>query len=362
MSTEADTNPLLLLRELLDLPAPDLHALLSSDDFGSDTEDSVLLLLASWMSYNYHETDGPLRKWLCHTVRLAHLSRSYQSMVLMPLAADHERDPDAAAGWFPLLVLEAELVRAPPEERPDMLASLLPAQRHRDLWFWQALAVRPRRQCIPPEGLSYRWHVHPAYIENLVGLRKGRALHMTGVWHLGSCRCVCRGFDWILAVEYVGGERVAGVSLRCRVPEGLQMPGSSITGLLDGGCDCVVPFDARLSVHTWQRRDDRAGNRSSLFSSRGEDRSILFSSRDAMRYFDLNMRGMGDPALLPLREKEVEPGNQQQAGCGCDSDGCCGDSDGSSSDDDGGSGPLAAWVDYIRDGTISGNLTVLPPS
>ncbi|KXZ51806.1 hypothetical protein GPECTOR_11g248 [Gonium pectorale] len=79
-----------LLAHILGLPASALEALLESDDFGTDTESSVLLLLAEWMAVNHDRTTAATRERLCQRVRLVQLSRPYLHSVLLPLAAEYE--------------------------------------------------------------------------------------------------------------------------------------------------------------------------------------------------------------------------------------------------------------------------------
>ncbi|KXZ40958.1 hypothetical protein GPECTOR_1140g412 [Gonium pectorale] len=86
--TLAALNRPVLREQLLTLPAVALEALLESDDSGTDTEDSIMLLLATWMHENRGRTDSAARERLCRLVRLVQLSRQYATFVLPLLAAD----------------------------------------------------------------------------------------------------------------------------------------------------------------------------------------------------------------------------------------------------------------------------------
>ncbi|KAG2431187.1 hypothetical protein HXX76_009715 [Chlamydomonas incerta] len=104
--------------QLLALPAAGLEALLESDDFGTDSESSVVLLLAEWvgvaggagkwMAAAHSRTDEATRRRLCGLLRLAQCSRTYLSWVLPALAARHEASPGSAAGWLPEKETSAE--------------------------------------------------------------------------------------------------------------------------------------------------------------------------------------------------------------------------------------------------------------
>ncbi|KAG2425807.1 hypothetical protein HXX76_013432 [Chlamydomonas incerta] len=92
--------------QMVALPAVGLEALLESDDFGTDSESSVVLVLAEWMAVNFDSTDEALRRRLCGLLRLVQCSRVYLSGVLPALAARHQRSPASAAGWFPVTLAE----------------------------------------------------------------------------------------------------------------------------------------------------------------------------------------------------------------------------------------------------------------
>ncbi|KAG2496190.1 hypothetical protein HYH03_005790 [Edaphochlamys debaryana] len=112
-STLAALNTPSLTKQLEALPAAGLEALLESDDLGTDSEDSVLTLLATWMRANWARTDAATRKRLCGLVRLTQLSPQAVSCLLLPLAFDYEvKGPEQQAGWFPISSAEAAFVSA----------------------------------------------------------------------------------------------------------------------------------------------------------------------------------------------------------------------------------------------------------
>ncbi|KXZ51798.1 hypothetical protein GPECTOR_11g240 [Gonium pectorale] len=86
-----------LREQLVGLPAVALEALLESDDFGTDTESSVLLLLAEWMAVNHDRTTAATRERLCRLLPEVSLSvREPQCTFFLALMMP--RTPDAAAG------------------------------------------------------------------------------------------------------------------------------------------------------------------------------------------------------------------------------------------------------------------------
>ncbi|KAG2490615.1 hypothetical protein HYH03_011007 [Edaphochlamys debaryana] len=88
-------------RQLLALPAAALEALLSSESFGTDMEDTVLLLLAEWLSAHHgvaQNMTGVVER-LCRCVRLSQLSSVYLHGVL-PLV-----------DWFPISPPELRFIQ-----------------------------------------------------------------------------------------------------------------------------------------------------------------------------------------------------------------------------------------------------------
>ncbi|GFR41789.1 hypothetical protein Agub_g2551, partial [Astrephomene gubernaculifera] len=164
-----------LRQQLLALPAVAVEALLESDSFGTDSESSVLLLLAAWMKVNYGKTDTATRKRLCRQVRLVQLSRPYLGFILPALARDHELSPQLPAGWFPISVTEAAFIAhvagAPSEhERTELLKGAF------DFYdvFQPSYNTTARTQSLPPRDLTCCWHVPQRLLERaLAGLHPG---------------------------------------------------------------------------------------------------------------------------------------------------------------------------------------------
>ncbi|GIL52748.1 hypothetical protein Vafri_8529 [Volvox africanus] len=309
-----------LLDQLLGLRAVGLEALLESNDFSTDSESSVLLLLATWMEANYEQTDVETRQRLCRTIRLAHLSRPYLSLVLPALAADHEKDPGSLPGWFPLDVMQAAFLtgfaNATVFERKKLLdANSSTGVRSPDFPYY-SLRVEPRRQCIHSSGLSFRWYVSQLELQaQLQHLPAGAQRRCYGTFENGEPGVIAWGLFWRVSLIITGGAPAAGLFIWCELPQALRVPGSRLSQ--KGGPTAVTQFVAQVAVHR------RLG-----------DTEVRFGPED---YLDVGL-GLGWPQILYLLPQREAP----DAGGG-------------------GGDPLAAWRDYLQDGKVSGTLTLLPP-
>ncbi|GIM08505.1 hypothetical protein Vretimale_12519 [Volvox reticuliferus] len=220
-----------LLDQLLGMRAVGLEALLESNDFSTDSESSVLLLLATWMEANYEQTDTETRQRLCRTIRLAHLSRPYLSLVLPALAADHEKDPVSPSGWFPLDVMQAAFVAnvagLPETDRMELLfLSSVPP------YVFEALSLPRRRLCAAASGLTFSWH---AAEQELLLQKDAHAVHpgcvssVPCIFGEDVTRCAAHGFEWRLSVPQVCEDLNTAISLFCELPSALALPGSRLS-------------------------------------------------------------------------------------------------------------------------------------
>ncbi|PNW73087.1 hypothetical protein CHLRE_14g618500v5 [Chlamydomonas reinhardtii] len=218
--------------QMLELPAEGLEALLQSDDFGTDNESSVVLMLAEWMAVNYAaSTNWALRQRLCGLLRLAQCSRAYLSCVLPVLAARHQHSPTNAAGWFPITPAAATCLLTyslvPEPERQGMIGAGMqwgPCGGLRCIppgW----LSTQTRRQCLPAEGRTFKFIVGlPELEQSFAGLTAGQP------GAAGSCiadsppanRIAAQGLEWKPAVEWVGGDTAAGLFIGVRLPVALR--------------------------------------------------------------------------------------------------------------------------------------------
>ncbi len=144
-----------LYRQLLQLPAVAVRELLASDDFGTDSEDSVFLLLACWLEANKGE-EAATRAELCGLVRLHRLSSTYLHDVL-PV-------------YDPFTISRADLgfllrcAGVDTKDKEDLFACA--PQRRLSPWFCSPA----RRQVVPAEGRTVEWSISRDQLEQ--GLRR----------------------------------------------------------------------------------------------------------------------------------------------------------------------------------------------
>ncbi|GLC40572.1 hypothetical protein PLESTM_001088800 [Pleodorina starrii] len=326
-----------LREQLLALPAVALEALLGSDEFGTDDEASVLLMLAEWMRTNHHKAEPAVRQRLCRTVRLTHLSRPYLSLVLPALAADHEKDPEAPAGWFSgASILEATFVTnfvSITEVERDWILSAGEAS----VPIPEVLKATPRPQCIPPSGgLTFNWHItkedllkavrelQPGSVEHVYCAFDGQPDDGVFAW----------GFEWCVYLQLTGGQSTAGLFLQCDLPIALEPPGSRLSREDTVTRNTTVPISTSLVVHRRQGAEVRDVKG---LNSPGEFATVGISATAGAAW--------GWPKMLPLKDQQRQ---QQQD--------TMGNTVAVAAD------PLAAWLEYLTDGKVSGTLTLLVPS
>ncbi|GLC33977.1 hypothetical protein PLESTB_000824600 [Pleodorina starrii] len=326
-----------LLVQLLALPAVALEALLGSDDFGTDSESSILMVLALWMfiPVNRQHTDKQTRERLCRTVRLAHVSVPYRHLVVPALAADFIRaNPSGAAGWFSVDPVHAAFATSLSTLTDAELKCLLDDSKS-DPWVvgsGRLLDLTPRPQCILREGLTFAWSLDQQdLLKGLQALEPGCA-YMAAVLfdQTGRRQIAANGFEWSLGIHVTREQRAAGLYLECWLPSVYQESGGPLLGM-----KAVVSIDARVTVHRWQ-----GGSQRDIVETWDEDDPIVIGG------------SLGEPDVLPLLPPK--PGTGARGGGRQPPVGGHGA--------DGGS-PLAAWGEYLRGGKITGSLKLMrPPS
>ncbi|GIM08279.1 hypothetical protein Vretimale_12254 [Volvox reticuliferus] len=374
-----------LRQQFLKLPPTAVEVLLESDDFGTDSESSILLLLATWMEANYVTIDACTCERLCRQVRLVQLSRPYLCSILPMLALDFETcsvsgppqpaiaaagtasgapvpsisantatvvavaanaginsgaaacsSSSSSAAWFPIRGAEAAFICSLATTQPPLRDALLAAGRKLyDLsspWY----SLRRRRQCVPATGLVYHWRISEQDLtQALAMLQPGGLCCTTGTFRGDSDfnYVVAGGFEWWPSIEYRQGAAEANLGLYSRMPGVYQVPGSRFTGPKPAVA-IVAGVDADLSVHHWHHE---------AFVDDG----VYFSTSK-----DIWPVGGGRGAnVLALRQL-------QPLATAAATDVCSKGAGGGSS----GMAPLAAWSEYVRDGEVAGKLTLLQPS
>ncbi|KAG2496189.1 hypothetical protein HYH03_005789 [Edaphochlamys debaryana] len=322
-STLAALNTPALTKQLEALGPQGLEALLESDDLGTDSEDSVLTLLATWMRANWARTDAATRKRLCGLVRLTQLSIEATNCLLLPLAAGYEaRGPEERAGWFPISVAEAALVssyhsaseswRKPAREK--QVAARAPG--------WHSAS--PRKQCVPAGGMAFPWSISKDVLRpKLEGLQPGRTAHIYTTISGGKRVLYARGLAWEVKSEYGHGKATAGLFLTAQIPAGYKVPGSQLAA---GSLPEFPAFiDARLTVNRRQG---------------GEVSNVKVHTFMKEGYMCLNSLGWGIAEALPLSPQQ--PAAAEAAA--------------------GGGDVLAGWAEYAHEGSaVTGTVTLLRP-
>ncbi|PNH00672.1 hypothetical protein TSOC_013492 [Tetrabaena socialis] len=315
-----------LRQQLLQLPAAGVEALLGAEEFGTDSEDSVLLLLATWMKANHSQTDAATREQLCRLVRLGQLGRPYLTAVLPALAADHETGAaGSACAWFPISIAEAgfitTLATAATGVDEDRLLCY-GSQLYDTKSPYYSTAVRP--QCLPWAGRTFEWAISPKELQHaLVRLQPNGCVSVYGSFAAGCLLCA-RGLTWrpLLTVDHRATS--AGVFLKCSLPAAYDVAGSRLGS--SSKVITIVGLEAHLVVHGW-----RGGARWDVFADGFEASNFNFGLGRA-----LHSTGWGCPSALPLAQP-------QQAGA-----------------NNGGGNMLAGWARYLHDGRLTGTLTLLP--
>ncbi|KXZ55506.1 hypothetical protein GPECTOR_2g1055 [Gonium pectorale] len=301
-----------LRRQLLALPAEAMEALLDSDDFGTDDESSILLLLAIWAEAQGDAADAAALNRLCELVRLAQLSPACMHFVLPALALEHE----AGRGWFPIKVLQAtSIARIASLGKKDRAAAdgLFPAVRQQK-WY----STKPRRQCLPKEGLQYNWSISERDLARgpmQPGLVPDGRMRWTAAFDTGAPRptqIAAAGFEWVVQVQY--DRRVAqtgALALLNALPSAYRIGNRSAEQLT-----CFVNTNASICVYKW------TGTTRAVCFREGPKREAKLDH--AWRW----------PKAMPLQgDQPMIPG---------------------------GPPPVSAWAPYLHEGCISGTLTLRP--
>ncbi len=249
-----------LYRQLLQLPAVAVRELLAADDFGTDSEDTVFLLLACWLEANKRAVSAATRAELCGLVRLHRLSSTYLKHVLPAYEAF-----DISRAELDFLL---RYVAADGKEREDMLEG--DPRRRLSPWYCSPA----RRQSVPQRGRTMEWSISREQLEH--GLRKmvesKRSAHVTASFGTFAAACApqqpARALSCGILFKVVmrlapavmdpqgedgaAGSGAAGIWVGCNV--------SRLYGEVTGS----VAVDARVAVQKlggetgWSRRRSRS--------------------------------------------------------------------------------------------------------
>ncbi|KAG2493432.1 hypothetical protein HYH03_008251 [Edaphochlamys debaryana] len=316
-----------LREQLLKLSAAGIEALLTSDMFGTDSEDSVLTLLAVWMEANWAFTDAAARTRLARLLRLAQLS-STAACLLSALAADYElHGEDHPAGWLPISPAQALLLgtyASSPPLQQEHIRQAMPFPAWCD--------VSPRRRCLPYHVIGYTWIVSRKELQaGLEGAVVGEPACVRAKLDERQDGVVFGGLSWQVAVEHKAGDAAARLCLRPVLPAAYQVEGSR---LAPGGSHHGLPLPV-----DWAGRMILTCRLGRILED-GEFQVALGPS-DAMT---LNQPwGVTMDAAKPARARAAARAVAGAAG-------------GATARPN----PLAPWAPFLHSGKVRGRLTLLP--
>ena len=175
---------------------------------------------------NYSTTDAATRRRLCGLLRLSQCSRAYLDWVLPALALDHLLHPGTPLGWLPITLQQVGCIaryRIAPKDEQRMLNHILGGlcggSDPPETW----LRTKRRRQCVPSQGLSYRFVLDKQeLVEKLAGLQPGNNGRLELEPDAEDVRLgdtfQAMGLTWGLSVEYEHGSALAGLWLSTCLP------------------------------------------------------------------------------------------------------------------------------------------------
>ncbi|KAG2491101.1 hypothetical protein HYH03_010545 [Edaphochlamys debaryana] len=311
-----------LREQLLKLPAAGVEALLESEAFGTDSEDSILTLLATWMRANRKCTDPASRKRLSGLVRLAQLSRHAASCLLLPLSVDYEGRGEAhPAGWFPVSTADALLVGAYASAQAEQQASI-----RGDLPFPSWCNMKRRPQCLPAAGLGYGWASTREQLQAALAESEdeGETAWVYPKFDGGQDTIVAAGLAWQVVIKHETSKGAAGLYLHPTRPAAYHVEGSR---LAPGGSHHSLELPVNLTGRI-------------LFTCRrgggpGSETTVDLDHEDPIT---LNVGYGRDYAL------RLAPVNAGVAAGGAAA----------------AADPLASWAPYLHEGKIGGSVVLLP--
>ncbi|KXZ46087.1 hypothetical protein GPECTOR_47g363 [Gonium pectorale] len=346
-----------LRQQLLALPAEGLEALLQSDDFGTDVEDSVLLLLAIWMEENGGRAGAEAVERLCRLVRLAQLSPDFAAVMLPALACARFAPQISGGGvsylrgWFPISCTEAIYIvsvctAAAASQQEGATVELLreAASRVYDMRS-PRFSAKPRRLC-PAAGRRssssqpLEWSISQEDLERgLKELQPRGSMQVPASLNSGLRAISARGFHWTPIIEYEHGAEAASVYLRCDLPAAYGLDAATLGGPLVA----MARIAARLEVYQSQGRWSR-GRRvgASVVHNAGQCVVGCQGSRWGRGTFTVPV-SLKDPEEEVQLARSFHELRQVQ------------------SEDTGSGGSLPpCWYKYVQGGKFAGRLFILP--
>ncbi|KAG2451977.1 hypothetical protein HYH02_003749 [Chlamydomonas schloesseri] len=355
-----------LYEQMRALPAEGLEALLESDDFGTDSESSVVLLLVEWMDANYGRTDVATRKRLCGLLRLVQCSRAYQSWVLPALAATHTAGPPGPDSWFPLTVADmarlSTYVSASAAERRHMADGNWGPCAIVKRWPVGWLSSTPRRLCVPAQGRTFSFSASLQELEKALGsLEEGSDGTLEPAIENAPARgAYVHGLEWQAQLVVRNGSADVGCYMAVRLPSSLRRLGSAASQLMLTG---LTAFPKRLNICVYGGA--ASGAAAAGAGDAPSQRRKAYHKRYGDHEFVRVGSGWGVPGAFQLRAAPAAapPAQQQQQPQGGPGQGPQQQAGGAAGSVAGGSAVATQWVDYLQGGNrLAGAITLMPPS
>ncbi|KAG2454496.1 hypothetical protein HYH02_001514 [Chlamydomonas schloesseri] len=317
-------------KAVLQLPAAALEALLLADNFATDDESSVLLLLIEWRHVNTRESDST-NQLLQRLVRLGHMNAAYCG-VLLPLLVE--------ARWISLERMEVGLIAqcagAGLAARWRICQSAGNWRCVRDGARWFHPSPRPQA---PSRLVDYS--VDPAALTAASRGEVGCASRFA------QKKLVASGFEWSAGVRCdprapASEAAAAGVYLWCHVPHSLACVArkqESSYSYIQPSSYVLLAHPGAMTVTVFGKAGAKACNGTAASTGAGTSPKWAPAFRMACGEGDFAQcgQGWGEARVLPLVAGEAGPGPVQ---------GQQGQS----------AGELAAWERYMLDGKLRGQL------
>ncbi|GLC66699.1 hypothetical protein PLESTF_000462400 [Pleodorina starrii] len=268
-------NDLEVRKQMLELSAAAMEALLDCDSFATDDESTVLLMLLTWLEANPSCT-AESRQRLLKLIRLTQLSDTYLFR-LLPLTTR------SIISSQELRFLH-EYAFAPEEKRARMRRDAGSAGYDvSSAWYCDVPRPAPTDGEVSGSGdsRSYEWSVGAADLWAALQLTESKreTARVYGKFTRSGPCVVVDGLEWYPSVQFIKGEDAAGIYLYCKMPSVLQL------NLTPEAPVRASPGPYRLEVYKW----DRGGQREVAWDDTCTDDFCRIGS------------GCGTPDALPFK-------------------------------------------------------------
>ena len=312
-----------------------------------------VLLRRRWMKQNYRITDAVTRRRLCGLLRLVQCSRAYLDWVLPALALDHLLHPERRAGWFSITHEQAlwlsKYVGASEAFKAALWEQRTAGGGLPDGW----LNDKPRRQSVPPAGLTFTFSVSQKNIlDKLANLRERQLGRMDLDISDSSAGSIwAMGLQWFLELQYRQGHSDASIFLMVHVPAAFKVQSGTVLRLNDLHRPTEM-LRADLHLHKWRadgrrQKNVRAGRFvtsevSGLNTGLGVEIDLSGSPALPAQPAPVQQQAGGQQEVqeqvdLLQQQEQLQQRQAREAAV------------------------AAQWAEYLKDGELTGKVVVLPP-